>query len=110
VDVADDGEQAFVIDVLCTGNDRTFNMAGVSVNGSNLDVSFPRVLSVFPVTVAYIGTQVTIKGSHFGEYKNDIEVFVGGVKVRASPSQRKERTQMVPRGCCVCAGQWGACS
>ena len=82
VDVKDDGDQDFEIGVQCTGNDRTFNMAGVSVRGSNLDVPFLNITSIFPTTVAYVGTQITIHGKHFAEYQNEIEVFVGGIKVR----------------------------
>ena len=85
VDMKDDGDQDFEIGVQCTGNDRTFNMAGVSVRGSNLDVPFLNITSIFPTTVAYVGTQITIRGKHFAEYRNEIEVFVGGIKVRERP-------------------------
>ena len=82
VDAVDDGDKDFEVGVQCTGNDRTFNMAGVSVRGSNQDVRFLGINSVFPTTVAYVGTQITIHGKHFAEYPNEIEVFVGGIKVR----------------------------
>jgi hypothetical protein len=85
VDIVDDSElEDFEIGVRCTGNDRIFNMAGVFAKGSNFDVPFPSIESIFPITVLYIGTQITIGGKHFADYRNELDVLVGGVKVRAT--------------------------
>jgi hypothetical protein len=85
VDADDDGEQPFEIGVLCvSSDDKTFNMAGLTVKGSNFNVPFPSLATIFPITVAYVGTQITVRGKHLTDYADEMEVFVGGIKVRAS--------------------------
>ena len=85
VDVDDDGEQPFEIGVLCiSSGDKTFNTAGLTVKGNNFNVPFPSLDTIFPITVAYIGTQITVRGKHFTDYADELEVFVGGIKVRVS--------------------------
>ena len=34
----------------------------------------------------YIGSQVTLQGLNFAEFDDDVEVHVGGTRVRASPA------------------------
>jgi hypothetical protein len=56
----------------------------LTVQGTNFNVPFPSLDTIFPITVAYIGTQITVRGKHFTDYADELEVFVGGIKVRVS--------------------------
>jgi hypothetical protein len=92
VDAARDGEQSFDVQVVCEGADRRISTARASSRGNNKDVLFPQLSSIFPSTVPYVGTQVTLTGANFLAYNTSIDVLVGGVKVNG---ERAVRTVLV---------------
>jgi hypothetical protein len=79
-DAEDDGDQAFTISVVCSGQEGTLDTARTTFATSvNTNVKFPIISSVFPTTVARIGTQITIRGENFGSA--GLDLHVAGVKV-----------------------------
>ena len=79
-DAEDDGDQAFTISVDCSGQEGTLDTARTTFATSiNTNVKFPIISSVFPTTVARIGTQITIRGENFGSA--GLDLHVAGVKV-----------------------------
>ena len=80
-DAEDDGDQAFTISVDCSGQDRTLDTARTLATSINENVKFPIISSVFPTTVARIGTQIIVRGRDFG---SEFDLHVGGVKVGLS--------------------------
>jgi hypothetical protein len=92
VDAVKDGEQSFDVQVVCEGADRRISTARASSRGNNKDVPFPQLSSIFPSTVPFVGTQITLVGANFLAYNTSIEVLVGGVKVNG---ERVVRTVLV---------------
>ena len=80
VDIKDDGNATFGVRVVCTAKDSLWGVAESMATATTDDVPFPHLLSLFPTAALYIGSQVTLQGTHFSKY-DEFEVYVGGIRM-----------------------------